>query len=1637
MTTSTKKPTDTPIDPKIKTIRDYQEKVVDLSRRNRLLKYPLKARRISFDLSLQDFHENYGMSEDFSMEFLHKLVLAQDEDGSQLPLFHNKRGRKNENQKFTPITTPKGEKLLNAFISLRLDAKRKFEEHGLNTLFLTIGKIKWKEKQTGRGSSDASDEWDYNAPLLLIPIKIEDYRQPIKKTVIRQDFESGEISVNPILRLFLERQYGIVIPDLEIPEEVENISILVNKFVTKFKKAFSDSKIKHNIDLDIEIGQYSFYGQQIYEDLRDNEEEIADNPFITSLCEKASLTQKNFSDVEPNPERLLDPEEDFSILDADVSQLEVIQKVIWGQSMVVQGPPGTGKSQTIVNLVSNLLARGKSVLVVCEKHVALEVVLKRLKDAGLDKLCLPLFQFSTDKSRFAKSIIEDRNYIIKNFSSENRALHSSLELRQKSINKLKDYAKTLSKIIEPLGRNVFWVHGELSRMQSINSDDPILWKGNDLQAITFPEYQELITLTANIAPILKKKEENAVDYWQSIKKEHFSPDYATRVFQALSDAKRNLSSLIKIKPDLLPIHSVSDIKKAVELKEKITSILPLDLHNLGIRTDTSIEDVITGLKKLNKMLSLYEKTNSSLAKKYLVPESWYLPNQSHFDGLNDNVLIVDIEKAEIELKATEDSLKFTKKFLSQNKADYLIALPINELSKYIPLFELDSVLKKLSSWNNIGSLKSAAESIGVLYAIYQKLESAKLEFEKRAITFADLNESEALVIADRFQEKYKYFFRFIFPQYKKDCMVIASWCGVEVPVKFADFNKIVLSVQDCFRLTTKFKALLSQFNQKWTQKKDGVGYASIPGLHTNLSRLIDWLTLEGKEELPPQLFKFIETNLDNEDLKTLPLSLNSISKLLNNFLKVFNLNDSLSFNEIESKRRSLDNQIKNIIQNYRNVVEILPENQPKTVDEMKSDIAAINQLADVLKTVSKKELDDLFHPETSLREIVGLSLRFNKEGEKLEKISGAVSKFIPESTALSLSLFNDLLLKLNEKSILWEQPLEQYETSISNLDGLFETEGSLAHLELLNLSEQDKSLTKMNLDVGGLENQMNFARYAHVFRDKGHEWFLKDINGKSIANLSALFAQSLWNAWLDNYYRKNPALRDFNILEHKKVMADFKALEREVLKINAARVMGKVGPIVKSHKLHCNQADERYLVHQSELQRRHKPIRQVVTNCPDHLQGYKPCWMMSPLTLSSYIPYGKMNFDVVIFDEASQMRVEHALGAIARAGQVVIFGDEHQLPPTSFFEVTSEGDEESEEEQDFESILHASKTVLPNADESLLYHYRSKHEDLIAFCNYEVYDGRLITFPNPTISKSVGFVHVADGVFDGAVSREGYSGTRRNDIEAKRVAEVCAQHAADYPDKSIGVIAFSKSQELAIRDAVINLLETNPEVRDKLNEDDPSSDAFFIKNLESVQGDERDIIVLSIGYARDKNGDMHNRFGPINARSGYRRLNVAFTRAKEKIVCVSSIKATDIRPGPTARGAKMLQHYLDYAENGPAVLVSSLLVQNNAVDVDSPFELDVEKALMDRGYKIERQVGASGYKIDLAVIDPKNDGQYILGIECDGATYHSSYSARVNDRLRQDVLERLGWKIYRVWSQHWITHKSEIVDDITRSISKI
>ncbi|GAA2145041.1 hypothetical protein GCM10009760_33250 [Kitasatospora kazusensis] len=440
------------------------------------------------------------------------------------------------------------------------------------------------------------------------------------------------------------------------------------------------------------------------------------------------------------------------------------------------------------------------------------------------------------------------------------------------------------------------------------------------------------------------------------------------------------------------------------------------------------------------------------------------------------------------------------------------------------------------------------------------------------------------------------------------------------------------------------------------------------------------------------------------------------------------------------------------------------------------------------------------------------------------------------------------------------------------------------------------------------------------------------------------------------------------------------------------------------------------ITREAEKKTRHLPVRELLGSTREVVGAVKPCFMMSPLTVSQFLP-ADYRFDVVIFDEASQVRPSDAVNCIYRGASLVVAGDEKQLPPTSFFGSSAEDDSDEYDEElpdSFESLLDACKAGAMRAL-PLRWHYRSRHEDLITFSNRSFYRNSMITFPGAQESGAdvgVAFVH-AHGVYD-------RGGRRDNRIEAEAVARRVLHHFDTRPGRSLGVVALSQAQASAIELAVQQARLGRPDLDHRFTES--RLDGFFVKNLESVQGDERDVMIMSIGYGPDERGQLGLNFGPINKEGGWRRLNVAVTRARYRMEVVSSFQGVQLKESGNP-SVQHLKRYLEYAEQGPSVLARDLLQAD--AEPDSPFEESVLGVLRDWGYQVQPQVGVAGFRIDLGVRHPAAEGSYALGIECDGAMYHSSRAARDRDRLREQVLIGLGWRLHRIWGTDWYRNRAE------------
>lgn len=494
------------------------------------------------------------------------------------------------------------------------------------------------------------------------------------------------------------------------------------------------------------------------------------------------------------------------------------------------------------------------------------------------------------------------------------------------------------------------------------------------------------------------------------------------------------------------------------------------------------------------------------------------------------------------------------------------------------------------------------------------------------------------------------------------------------------------------------------------------------------------------------------------------------------------------------------------------------------------------------------------------------------------------------------------------------------------------------------------------------------------------------------------------------------SLANFDGTLHSRRAAEYRELDEEHRESTAARVMRAAAELAVATR-DGHPEENRVILSQAGRKRGHLPLRQLLMQAPNVMTALRPCWTMSPLLVAEVIPADRTLFDVVIFDEASQVPPAHAVGALGRADQAVVAGDRRQLPPTAFFLSSDAGSEDEEEDQlvdgaltspDFDSIMDVLLAV-PLRPHMLTWHYRSRDERLIAFSNSHIYGRALTTFPGVAGSECLRHDLVPFR------PRPGMS-TRSNDDEVQRVVELVIDHARNRPTESLGVIAMGIHHAQNIEEALrLRLHSEGDELLDAFF-DESTSEAFFVKNLERVQGDERDAIILSVGYGKQEDGRLPYRFGPLLQEGGERRLNVAVTRARTRMTLVSSFSAHDMDPArSSAKGVELLRQYLAYASSGGDNLDEGTVTGEPL----NAFELDVFTRLTDAGIPLIPQFGVGKFRIDFAASHPDYPGRMVLAIETDGATYHSSATARDRDRLRQQVLEDLGWTFHRIWSTEW------------------
>ncbi len=624
--------------------------------------------------------------------------------------------------------------------------------------------------------------------------------------------------------------------------------------------------------------------------------------------------------------------------------------------------------------------------------------------------------------------------------------------------------------------------------------------------------------------------------------------------------------------------------------------------------------------------------------------------------------------------------------------------------------------------------------------------------------------------------------------------------------------------------------------------------------------------------------------------------------------------------------------------------------------------------------------------------------------------------------------------ELGEHTSTLELAVEYEERVRSEIAKVLDLDSSPTQpIERRPLTDIQQRWSTMAARIETLDSLVAYNQAVHDCRTESLDSIVSVANlwEHAAASVVDLFDRVYMSNMLELAFQERPVLASFDGDRQNQIVEAFRQLDLRHLELSRLRLAMEHAQRLPSANTAAGQIG--VLRHEFEKRGRFLPLRKLMSKAGNAVQAIKPVFMMSPLSIANFVPPGALEFGLIIFDEASQVRPADALGAIVRGKQVVVVGDSKQLPPTNFFDTLVSQEPDADEEEaatsDIESIL--GFFCARGAHQRMLrWHYRSRHESLIAVSNHLFYDNRLIIFPSPDRERNqLGLIYhrVENAPYD-------RSRTRTNPGEAKAVAEAVIAHACEQLRKpkreqlTLGVAAFSVAQRDAILACVEILRRQNPSCEDFFGSH--LYEPFFVKNLENVQGDERDVMIISIGYGRTSDGYLAMSFGPLNRAGGERRLNVLFTRARLRCEVFTTLSADDIDLSRTnVAGVSALKTFLTYAATGK----TDIPVQTQRSQ-DSVFEEQVLDALVRRGYTVHAQVGCAGFFLDLAVVDTEQPSRYILGIECDGAAYHNARSARDRDRLRQAVLEGLNWQIHRIWSTEWFRNPSVELNKVVTAI---
>jgi len=1528
--------------------------------------------------------------------------------------------------------------------NIRRKSREWDQEQGVSTLFIGIGLLNWFDEF----------EKPAAAPLLLMQCNLQ---RPLQKGPFELRAESDDIMVNKTLAHKL-KLLGHELPDFDFEKDE------VDEFLVACEK-LTASNADWQVRREIILSNFSYTKLAMWEDLETIRANGLTHPLVRALAgDEVTLQDSdiNLDDLMMEDGRLddiVDPAEHFLVKKADFSQVLAVATVDAGKNLIIHGPPGTGKSQTIANLISSALAKGKKVLFVSEKIAALDVVKTRLEESSLGAFCLDLHSERGKKdnvySQLQKSLDQDRS------SRHSQFDYGKLKSLRSELNQM---VRVLHQKRNPLGCSIYQVHGKLSQVRDdLDIDIPINNLLSRPENLTDQHLARLLELAEKIGKRKEEFEQNDTSPWKVLidrSPTATTADQIKRVVSALCTGAQQLvdsSSRRSEQVSCTAPNTVAECDSLCKLVERVQTaprLLPdwLNSAKTGeLKTIAERQRAAQNLYLTNKVQLQEFIDNSKIDLDY--------------QQLEHSVESVDAFKTELcELFGGEWQKRICtqpdllRQLVAEARSQMLKTTTLSEeLSATIgcaaprTIQEIRELVERVRKVCNLSPLPRICADLVSGPEVRRRIKEVRTLIERLAPLEEKFSKSYSpSVLAEldqqtliRFRTDHQsWFSRLISRQYKQDMRVLRGNRRITGNLAIDDAIKDI-------ELAIEVKELREQQSKLQDKLQETIGVmedttqSAWEQLETRVSQLQDLLNRE----------KIDHTSLGK--LVSDPASARAC-------LETVDVVDR-ELKAVDAKLAKLCGQDLDLSREWSYWNDLLDDGEESCVllgevssslGPLKKPITSISQLTELVRccAADRDHVVQMRTQQSHLSQSFGVHFKTYDTNwlQIVEALTWAESFIHDFGNSLNAQLVA-LLCTDNLQEIDWRKLRELIRSQSDTYDkaaqwfDIDKTEWTtFAEAPLRDLVTWAENLASRTQECA---EWLQYRQYALELDQMLGVGALAAIRkATSDAELfPRIVARRIYSDWLDMLYNSQQELGRFSVLDQEELLTKFKRLDSEELPKAAALEIRKRILAQYPDQPGATHRDDFYtLSNELAKTRRRLPIRKLMTKIPDAVLSIKPCFMMSPLAVSQHLPMdrseaGKSLFDLVIFDEASQVFPEDAIPAIARASQVVVVGDQQQLPPSNFFRRLDQDDlNEDDDEQvdaegaltDTESILQAMKKLVGRnvTERYLKVHYRSKHEDLIRFSNHHFYDNRLIVFPSAIREpKDVGvfYVPVENGRFD-------VGATRTNLEEAKKVVDLVFEHIRSRPaSETLGVVTLSRAQCNLIDQLIQERRQQEQDVASRFQEN--CSEAFFVKNLERVQGDERDHIILSIGYGPSvATGLFNNRFGPINSLGGDRRLNVAITRARQRFSLVTSLDPAKITS--ENKGGRLCKRLLEFVRK-PKEFFESSLPGTNSEGPDSEFEVWVKQALERRGHSVVSQVGTAGYRIDLAILSSDRT-RFDLGIECDGAAYHSSPAARDRDWLRQSILESLGWTIHRVWSTSWLSSPQKELDRIERALSK-